>query len=237
MAEPSHLHAVRGADMIRYALACERRATASRAGSRIRPPMTSRPSAGWWPARSAAPPKSRRRSWRRGLPARGNATRRAAECAAASDCRAGTGARAAGSGARSGRDDVAAGAANFARSSRSCASTSPRMPTTSARNFPRKRARCITARSSTARSTAKPRRRGQGAARGRHRVSSAAGAAGRAQLMPVIWPHGRCGMSPRRLRAGGDPVRRVRGLAPIELLPAMVTGQPGNAATTAKTAI
>jgi len=65
MAEPTHLHAVREPVMIRYALNCEQGHT-SRAGSRTRPPTTSRPSAVWSRAHSAAPPRWKKPSWRRG---------------------------------------------------------------------------------------------------------------------------------------------------------------------------
>ena len=78
-------------------------ATTSRAGSRIPPPTTSRPSAGWSHARCAARPRSRRPSWRRASPRKDKSTPIAAP---AEESRAGAAPR----GTDAGRDDLAAGA-------------------------------------------------------------------------------------------------------------------------------
>ena len=66
MAEPTHLHVVRRRrhDPLRARL--RQRPRRSKAGSRIRRPTTSRPSASWSTCPLAARPRSRRRSWRRG---------------------------------------------------------------------------------------------------------------------------------------------------------------------------
>ena len=92
----------------------------------------------WWPARFAAPPKSRRRSWRRG-----SAGAREAATAATPPSPAPPTASAAAAAADAadpdkdaGRDDVAAGARIARKSSRNCATTSPRMRAMSGRKFP-----------------------------------------------------------------------------------------------------
>ena len=60
-------------------------------------------------------------------------------------------------GTAAGGDDVAAGAGIPRQAQGTARAPDARTPTMSARNFPKKRARCITARSSIARSTASPR--------------------------------------------------------------------------------